>query len=229
MITLQTVLKNLPNNFIPISNTGQFRSHAVKRILSCHPESAWLVEWSNSFDSTCVSPLDWPECVDSFGRDLELFTEEGYFCLYDKVHGGLGLHDLSKRNLRKLAITKQQFKDKFVFLDMHPKTEDASFFSINPNTVVCWASNVRSLAKRMYYSDVLDEPSNPVNGCFNIDISRLFSSSFDEFLEEYLHCVHHFDFTPRINAVRSFILRYLEREDWIYNYLLRNPRKSAKL
>ena len=38
-----------------------------------------------------------------------------------------------------------------------------------------------------------------------------------------------FDLTPRINAVRAFILRYLEREQYIVKYLLRSGKSFNKI
>ena len=47
---------------------------------------------------------------------------------------------------------------------------------------------------------------------FNIDIAKLFSDDYVIFLQEYNHIVGYFNLTPKPNAIRAFILRYLERE-----------------
>mgnify|MGYP000669100548 CR=1 FL=1 len=54
----------------------------------------------------------------------------------------------------------------------------------------------------------------PINkdNVFNIDIAKLFSDDYIIFLQEYNEIVDYFNFTPKPNAIRAFILRYLERE-----------------
>ena len=47
---------------------------------------------------------------------------------------------------------------------------------------------------------------------FNIDIAKLFSDDYTTFLEEYTQITDYFSLTPKPNAIRAFILRYLERE-----------------
>jgi len=53
---------------------------------------------------------------------------------------------------------------------------------------------------------------------FNIDIHRLFSKNDLIFEMEYIRLVDHFNFTVNINRVRSFILLYLEREQYISTF-----------
>ena len=47
---------------------------------------------------------------------------------------------------------------------------------------------------------------------FLILISKLFSDDYTTFLEEYTQITDYFSLTPKPNAIRAFILRYLERE-----------------
>ena len=46
----------------------------------------------------------------------------------------------------------------------------------------------------------------------NINSSKLFSSNYEEFLEEYLKVVRYLDLNPNVNQVRAFILLWIEKQ-----------------
>lgn len=220
-ISKENVLRKFPHNFIPIFYNPLFRGNAVARILFSHKESAWLDKWSITYDENYKKPLDWPESVDFFmNRHSENINT--LVMAYDKVDTALHLNPDNEQMLKNIAHAFSKIKTGFVFIPVHPVNEPNSIFHICPKSIVLWASDMASINQRPY--NVKPKVMNPVDGCFNIDVSLLFSQDYQTFLDEYIRIVRWLDLTPHINAIRAFILRYLEREQYIVKYLLRSGK-----
>jgi len=226
-ISKESALRKFPTNFIPIFYNPLYRGNAVARILFSHKECVWLEKWSLSYDEDYNQPLDWPESVDFFINEHSNSINT-LIMAYDKVDTALHLNVKDNlQMLKNIAQAINKIKSGFVFIPVHPSNEPSSIFHICPRSIVLWASDMTSINQRPYHSK--PRKMKPIEGCFNIDVSLLFSQDYETFLEEYIRIVRWLDLTPRINAVRAFILRYLEREQYIVKYLLRSGKSFNKI
>ena len=199
MYTQHSVLRTLPNNFIPIIYNPLFRGHAFARILSSHKECAWDKRWSNNADTEAVNPLDWPESVDFFNHAPKKMEKYGMIFGYNKVESSIHLTVNDPACLKIIASAIKKFSDKLVFISTHPY--DESIFYVCKPTIVLWASNMDEINERPFHKSAI--PMSPKPDCYNVDVSLFFSTDYETFLSEYIKVISWFDLTPRINAVRS--------------------------
>ena len=219
MYSISSILKSLPDNFIPIWFSGKYRGSAIQRILSAHPECVWEKSWCNSLDESTTHPLQFPESVDSFFGTTDNYRFKGGFkAAHAWAHTGLSLHSTDKTVVQNFARLSYNHTTKLVFFAQHP--EDESEIVIKKQNIFLYSSDFDSLAKRPFNDIHTLKRVQPINhaNVLNIDISQLFSSDYETFFNEYLKLVLHFDLTIQTNAVRAFILRYLERERYISNF-----------
>ena len=219
MFSISSILKSLPNNFIPIWFSGKYRGAAVQRILSAHPESVWEKSWCNSLDASTLHPLQFPECVDSFIGTTDNYKFKGGFkAAHAWAHTGLSLHSTDKTVVQNFARLSYKYPIKLVFFAQHP--EDFSDIVVKKRNVFLYSSDFTELSKRPFKDINTLKKVKPIDhaNVLNIDIAHLFSSDYETFFNEYLKLVSYFDLTIQTNAVRAFILRYLERERYISNF-----------
>jgi len=223
---LQTrdILHKLSPRIILIFYSHGFRGHAVTRILSCHPEAHWEPKWSSG-NLEHDNPLSFPESVSGFNfyipSDISLkkastFVHTGAYLEIGQNDKTLTKNILSVYNLSKLL--KDTKSDKYIFLNTHPHQNAVGFEKVErPKKVILYSKSHLDPRYSLWTDKKLNSLS-PQENALNIDIDKLFSADYIEFEDEYLKAVTYFDFTPRINAVRAFILRYIERERYISNY-----------
>jgi len=219
MYSISSVLKSLPQNFIPIWFSGKYRGAAVQRILSAHPESAWEKSWCSSLDDSTTHPLQFPESVDSFlGSKENYYYKGGFKSAHAWAHTGLSLHSADKATVKNFARLSLKYPTKLVFFAQHPT--DFSDIVVKKRNIFLFSSDFKELSKRPFKDINTLKKVEPINhpNVLNIDIARLFSSDYETFFNEYLQLVHYFDLTIQTNAVRAFILRYLERERYVSNF-----------
>ena len=212
MYSLKKVLAGLPDNYVVIWFSFGYRGHAVHRILSSHEESAWDPRWANNIDSTAVGPLDFPESVSNFSQHHKM----SYKMSAVTVHNNMSLMILDDSTVKELFKIRRFWPDHYIFITCHP---DYKLISAKKHNIFLYCSDLNTL-NRSFFTHNREEvvlPHSADNVC-SIDIAKLFSTDYETFLEEYLMIVRWFDFTPRINAVRAFILRYLEREAYIATF-----------
>ena len=212
MYSRTDILSALPDNFIPIWYRSMFRGNAVQRILSAHPECAWEKEWCASSDPSNVSPLDFPETHEAFAGSEEMYEKLGKAESHAWAHTGFGLHDLSRETIKKFKRAIQTHSDKLVFFSLHPNSD--SIVGNNSRNVFLYSSEPFTRPFKVKRDTIVIPPIDHPS-VFNIDIAKLFSDDYKTFLHEYSQIVDHFKFTPKTNAVRAFILRYLEREQYV--------------
>jgi len=233
MYSFKKVLAALPDNYIVIWFSFGYRGHAVHRILSSHKESAWDPRWANNIDSTTVGALDFPETVSNFNLDNRM----SYKMSAVTVHNTMSLMILDDPTVKELFKLKKIWHNKYIFITSHPdlilQNKQHNLRHLIPakkHNIFLYCSDLNTL-NRSFFTDNRDEvtlPHSADNVC-SIDIAKLFSADYETFLEEYIMIVRWFDFTPRINAVRAFILRYLEREQYMIEYLLRSGKSFDKI
>ena len=206
------IVRALPNNFVPIWYYKLYRGNAVQRVLSAHPECAWEKDWCASLDSSNVSPLDFPETHSAYLGSDENIKRLGESESHAWAHTGFGLHHLTQDTIKKFRQAAKTHKDKLVFFSQHP--DEKTIISIKKRNVFLYSSQpfIRPFKDKQVPKKVLPIEHPAV---FNIDIAKLFSDDYKTFLQEYCQIVDYFNFTPKTNAVRAFILRYLERERYI--------------
>jgi len=209
MYSRTDILRALPDNFIPIWYNFKFRGNAVQRILSAHPECAWEKDWCASPDPSNVSPLDFPETHDAFVGSEENYNVLGRIEAHAWAHTAFDLHDLDREKIKKFRQAAKTYKEKLVFFSLHPERD--SIVGNNKQNVFLYSSQPFTRNFKDKQAPKLVEPIDH-STVFNIDIAKLFSDDYRTFLQEYSQIVDHFKFTLRTNAVRAFILRYLERE-----------------
>jgi hypothetical protein len=222
---LQTrdILHKLPPRIILIFYSHGFRGHAVTRILSCHPEAHWESKWSSGNDER-DNPLSFPEHVSGFEfyraegvsiKKASTFVHTGYYLEIGRADDSLRENFLSVYNLVKLL--KDTKSDKYIFLNTHPHQKAVGLEKVERPKKVILYSELHADPRYGLWPDVQLNSLSPQENALNINIDKLFSSDYTEFEDEYLKAVKYFDFTPRINAVRAFILRYIERERHVFN------------
>jgi|TARA_B100000073_G_scaffold330878_1_gene319739 hypothetical protein len=219
MYYIADVLKSLPDNFIPIWYERMYRGNAVQRILSAHPECAWEKLWCSSPDSSITSPLDFPETHSAFNGGDENLKNLGEMESHAWAHTGFGLHDLETETLKMFVKATRTYKDKLVFFSQHPtgvwsnsklQRVDWSLVSIKKQNIFLYSS--KPFTRPFKDNRVPNVEPIDLDNVFNIDIAKLFNDDYLTFLQEYNQIVGYFNLTPKPNAIRAFILRYLERE-----------------
>ena len=204
-----------------------FRGHAVTRILSCHPEAHWEPAWSSIYGDR-TDPLSFTENFSGYDFDKEQELPADHFTIKKAstlVHTGTYLnldvtHDNIKSSFSKvynlINLVKDKKSKKYIFLNTHPNNKALGFETIKRSKKVILYSEAQTDSRYVFWSDVRLHSLSPQEGALNINIDALFNSDYKIFEDEYLKAVRYFDFTPRINAVRAFILRYLERERYAF-------------
>ena len=204
------VLKALPNNFIPIWYNRMYRGNAVQRILSAHPECAWEKQWCSSPDPSNTSPLDFPETHSAYLGSEENIKNLGETESHAWAHTGFGLYDLERDTVLKFRQAAKQHVDKLVFFSQHPTGVLSDIISVKKQNIFLYSS--KPFTRPFKNNRVPDVAPIKKDNVFNIDIAKLFSDDYLTFLQEYNQIVSYFNLTPKPNAIRAFILRYLERE-----------------
>jgi len=220
MYSITDVLKTLPDNFVPIWYEPMFRGNAVQRIVSAHPECAWEKSWCSSPDPSNTSPLDFPETHSAYiGSEMNI-KKLGEMESHAWAHTGFGLHSLNLGTLKMFNRAAKLYTDKLVFFSQHPtniwvgtdlKKMNKTLISIKKQNIVLYSSKPVTRPFKSQKPPKILEPIDNDN-VFNIDIAKLFSDDYTTFLEEYTQITDYFSLTPKPNAIRAFILRYLERE-----------------
>ena len=136
------------------------------------------------------------------------------------AHTGFGLHSLNLGTLKMFNRAAKLYTDKLVFFSQHPtniwvgtdlKKMNKTLISIKKQNIVLYSSKPVTRPFKLQKPPKILEPIDNDN-VFNIDIAKLFSDDYTTFLEEYTQITDYFSLTPKPNAIRAFILRYLERE-----------------
>lgn len=227
MLTAKQLFSVLPPNWYPIIYHAGFGGQIVSRILSAHEECYWQSSWNNSHE-LLKSPIEFPETVSTFRLcSLDLPMKENYH----RVHGGLGLYPSQNllsldHGIKQILYCIKTIKtDKLVWLHTHPVIISPGFKDVPLDWIIrpfvylyasesCDFLDVRD--KRFNLYSKLTPCQNEL--AYNLDVSQLFSNNYDKYQSEYLKLCAHFEFTPRINSVRAFILRYLERLLYIQQF-----------
>lgn len=214
---LDKLLQTYPERFVIVFFKQGMAGTSVLRILLCHKEFSYSSKYLGQLDYD--DPIRFPDSVEGFEVQTDhnlSFTEQHLAC----AHLGFYTPWLSDKYVEDayeyLRLIKQ---NKFLALKTH-LTHLYDKYK-NCKCVFLYATNKdfqRSISCNIdyeFYKKIPDET-------FNIDVSRLFSSDYEEFLDEYLKIVYEFDLTPRINSVRSFVLLWLERQKRLNNFKQRN-------
>lgn len=183
---------------------GFMRGNSVVRILASHKESWWDSNLMNS-GSTENCPISYPENLAGFCPvKLDQFK-----VWYDKPHTGSMIGD--PFTFKKILLQRYRpvNKGKWWFTWSHVSNIPGT---LTGNHIFLYAS------EKAKYRNYIDREKSKNKFAFNIDISKLFSYDRGEFYEEYTNIIQHFNFTPRYNSVRSFILQCLDREDYIEKF-----------
>ena len=216
------ILQKLPSRIVLIFYMHGFRGHAVSRILSCHPEAHWEPAWSSMYDNR-DDPLSFPENCSGFDFDTTEFLS--FKKASTLVHTGAYLEiDVNDVDIRSsfskvynlLNLIKDKKSNKYIFLNTHPHHKALGFETIERPKKVILYSESQADPRYNLWTDRQLKNLTPQENALNINIDALFSSDYTLFETEYLKAVQYFDLTPRINAVRAFILRYLERERYVF-------------
>jgi len=245
---------SLPDNVLCIVYPFAWRGHALARVVQAHDEVYWdkhfcRMQHPVDFHERGDNPLAWPELFDHFsflgeGRNQSRISglPSGVFD-YTIVHGSIHLGNLSNleyaERMYSALKTTAESTDKLVcavgHLDRFTGTDDkphaTALSALKRQCLVTRASNpdelwsrsetYSTISKRAFlYENLL------IDRVYHVDITRLFSPDYHQFLEEYIALCKHYDFTPRINSIRAFILRYLERESFMFNRIVPTLKKS---
>lgn len=219
------ILHRLPYRIILIFYKEGSRGHAVTRILSCHQESHWEPLWSCNDES--ADPLSFPELVSgfTFTRKVGLTLKKASTLVHTGTYLEIGQSEEDIRSsfsavYNLLSLLKDKKSNKYIFLNTHPWGVAQGFEKVERPKKVILYSKSETEGRYSFWKDNFGfslETFSPQEKALNINIDDLFSTDYKTFEEEYLKAVHYFGFTPRINAVRSFVLRYIERERYIFN------------
>ena len=219
------ILHKLPAKIILIFYMPGFRGHAVTRILSCHPESHWEPLWSYTDEHD--DPLSFPERVSGFTffkkdsislKKASTLVHTGTFLQIGKANESIRSSLSSIWNLTNLIRDKKL--NKYVFINTHPHGAAQGLEKVErPKKVILYSESTADRRFDFWEDnfEVALRNLSPQEDALNINIDALFSTDYKTFEEEYIKAVRYFNFTPRINAVRAFILRYLEREHYVFN------------
>ena len=224
-----TLLKDLDERCILILAPSGFRGHAVLRILASHPEVWWDSSIMNADGIPNYTSLNYPESNVWLDPSLERQLEVNFVTAHTTMYIGKDREDIS---LQYITDYYKMGNTLTTYLKLNIDLES----SIDRAYIRLYASNLKQHFKqrwfwhkkdilfnirksdmnlpKQYNKDAIKIMKNPGNNplAFNIDISKLFSTNDDIFELEYMSIVNHFNFTSNINDVRSFMLRYLERE-----------------
>jgi len=220
-LEIRDIITNLPDRVVIIFYNSGFRGHCVTRILGSHKESYWHSTWSLNPDSG--DPLSFPEKQTHFTfPHIKKLPLKKTFPL---VHTGLffNINDGEpKKRLSEIAEINVALSDgteRYIFLNSHPDGTGLEYIKRHKKVVLYSSSKKdnRFLIDKDSFPVKLYNTLKPLDDALNIDIDALFSLNYKEFESEYIKIVRYFDFTPRINAVRAFILRYLERERYVFD------------
>jgi len=224
-----TLLKDLDERCILILAPSGFRGHAVLRILASHPEVWWDSSIMNADGIPNYTSLNYPESNVWLDPSLERQLEVNFVTAHTTMYIGKDREDIS---LQYITDYYKMGNTLTTYLKLNIDLES----SIDRAYIRLYASDLKQHFKqrwfwhkkdilfnirksdmnlpKQYNKDAIKIMKNPSNNplAFNIDIHKLFSTNDDIFELEYMSIVNHFNFTSNINDVRSFMLRYLERE-----------------
>ena len=203
-----TFINKLPENYVPIFYSHGYRGNAVNRILSAHQE-CWFQQLGD--------PISWT----SYWVKEPWHTDR---TAQMTAHGHLGIEynqgELDKWGQGTQAILRCLQADikKLVFFQLHPDKWISLETTLRP-CVWLWSSDCDAIQQR--FNHIFNHPEIQFQVCskaislphvININIAKLFSNSYNEYIDEYEQLCHSLSLTPEPDRVRAFILRYNERE-----------------
>lgn len=232
-------VEKLPDNIRLVIFFAGLGGQIVTRILSTHPECYWTEKWNNTSEPD-LKPTQFPDTISGFdliSPDVNTMKDE-----YGRAPGGLGFMPPVRymtTQTEKTRVVKESIKhilnsiktvdsSLYVWIHTHPYLYDSdqespNFSDLKRPFVYLWASEecvftqLRDKDFHIKNNSKLRPPcSNPL--AYNLDVSQLFSKDYAKFEAEYIKLCTHFNFTSRLDSVRAFILRYLERQEYIAQF-----------
>ena len=203
-----TFINKLPENYVPIFCSYGYRGNAVNRILSAHQE-CWFQQRGD--------PISWTGYWVKEPWHTDRTAQMTAHC-----HSGLEHNqgELDKWGQGTQAILRCLQADikKQVFFLLHPDKWLSLETTLRP-CVWLWSSDCDAIQQR--FNHIFDHPEIRFQVCsnaislphvININVAKLFSNSYNEYIDEYEQLCHSLSLTPEPDRVRAFILRYIERE-----------------
>ena len=194
------------NKVFPIIYPAGTRGHSVCRILQIHQEP------DNASLQVTEDQCEYLDFCDNQSYNRKL------------THASF--HDLSNKIIDSNTSIEKYIENKLYKTHL--------LFHIAP--VGSWNTDSKfdKVIERLYYSDkvyiylygTVDRPYFnkrtylPIQrpNVYNINIDKLYSKDYYEFEQEYFNLVHYFNLDSKLNAVRSFILLNLERQELMAKY-----------
>jgi len=213
----------------PILAFSGMRSHALLRILASHREVWWDSTLMNDKGILTKDSLSYPVTKNNFFTDVRV--EMPKYLSYSTAQTNMVTSRKLTTNIA-IDMLKNYYKHNSLlsYLIFHTDFIDI----VNHSFIFLYTSNIKATMQQRkqwynydmqshgydYTSKNIKLISKPHKSslAFNIDIHRLFSKNDLIFEMEYIRLVDHFNFTANINRVRSFILLYLEREQYISTF-----------
>ena len=222
-------------NCIFISYAPGAMGHAFTRTLYAHDKifywNSVLSPW-NQWDNKCKTPLDWPDQTEL--NDIHInYNKEGIVNLKSTIPISMGSffgnedtkRDISYENMKKDFIkncVKPLVGDflksgKKLIIPTH-ETVDNILINCPNNIIINLYANYDIMKKEnrlgrnvLKYKESYWKKINHTN-VINISKNKYFSKNFNIFKREYEEVLRKLNIGQyKINAVRAFLLRYLER------------------
>lgn len=207
------LLQTYPERFVILFFNHGMAGSSVLRILLCHREFSISSKYPASSDYD--DPIQFPDSVEGFDAHTDhflSFTEQHLACAH------LGFYtpwDSDEEYFEDIYEYFRLFKqNKFLAL----KTHQIHLYNKYKKSNCVFLYATKDFHRNIPCDFDKDISKEIPNEAFKIDVSRLFSLDYEEFLDEYLKIVYEFDLTPRINSVRSFVLLWLERQKRLNNF-----------
>tara|TARA_B100000963_G_C22628777_1_gene673809 strand:+ start:2560 stop:3459 length:900 start_codon:yes stop_codon:yes gene_type:complete len=221
----------LPSTTVLIIFAPFHKGNLVNRILSSHKEFYWEPEFSYlPYENTeyARSPLAWCERVDHYqhsrvpeGGNAHMSKKQKILLQYWHVPGGYFIQRLMPVYMERYFKAVNKNKLNFCILT-HADTETAVYKLNKSNLrklVIEPCEIALSRGQKYYNQRFVVDWYKEVNADFRLNIDKLVSHDYLSFESEYKRLTKFFNLSDNKNAVRDYILRYLERTDYADNYL----------
>ena len=194
------------NKVFPIIYPAGTRGHSVCRILQTHQE------YDNASLQVTEDQCEYLDFCDNQSYNRKL------------THASF--HDINNKIVNSNTSIEKYIENKLY--------KNSLLFHIAP--VGSWNTddNFNNIIEKLYYSDkvyiylygTVDRPYFnkrtylPIQrpNVYNININNLYSKDYYQFEQEYFSLIHYFGLESKLNAVRSFILLNLERQELMSKY-----------
>lgn len=215
----EKLLQTYPKKFVIVFFRHGMAGTSILRILLCHEEFSHSLKYLGQSDYD--DPIRFPDSVEGFEahRDHNLpFTEQHLACTHLGFYTPWDSGEYSEDIYEYFKLFQQ---NKLLAL----KTHNLHLYD-KYKKCRCVFLHATGNFNRDISHDVTQEieksSKHIPEEAFKIDISNLFSSDYEQFLDEYLKIVNEFDLTPRVNSVRSFVLLWLEKQKRLNIFKQRN-------